>query len=135
MTDSNTPLPSLQEIYDDHRPYRMHRWHHYIPIYERHFARFRDRPIRILEIGVQYGGGLWMWSQYFHPESKIFGLDISPHCEYPKLPNVQVFIGDQADIKVLTGCGKTPDEPQYLAVTAALRTLRVVLNLPFSAAC
>jgi len=35
----------------------------------------------------------------------------------------------------LTGCGKTPDEPQYLAVTATLCTLPVVVNLPFSAAC
>jgi hypothetical protein len=30
---------------------------------------------------------------------------------------------------------KNPGEPQYLAVTVTLRTLLVVLKLPFSAAC
>ena len=48
--------PSLHELYAGERPYRMHRWDHYIPIYELHFARFRDQPIKLLEIGIQYGG-------------------------------------------------------------------------------
>ena len=30
--------PNLSEIYEGPRPYQMHRWHHYIPIYERHFS-------------------------------------------------------------------------------------------------
>jgi hypothetical protein len=98
-----TTRRSLQEIYDGARPYRMHRWHHYIPIYAQHFARFRDRPINLLEIGVQYGGGLHMWHEYFHPESKIFGVDINPHCAKPELPNVKVFIGDQANPGFLFG--------------------------------
>ena len=55
----------------------MHRWDHYIPIYERHFGRFRDRPIKMLEIGIQYGGGLYMWHRYFHPGSSIHGVDIN----------------------------------------------------------
>ena len=73
---NTTEAVSLREIYDGERPYRMHRWDHYIPIYERHFTRFRDRPINLLEIGIQYGGGLYMWQQYFHPGSRIHGVDI-----------------------------------------------------------
>jgi hypothetical protein len=30
---------------------------------------------------------------------------------------------------------KNPDDPQYFGVSGTLRTLLVVLNLPFSAAC
>jgi hypothetical protein len=88
---------SLQQIYDGPRPFGMHRWHHYIPIYERYFARFRDRPINMLEIGIQHGGGLHMWHQYFHPQSRIHGVDINPRCVVPDLPNVTATIGDQAD--------------------------------------
>lgn len=90
---------SLQEIYDGPRSYPMHRWHHYIPIYERYLARFRDRPINMLEIGIQHGGGLHMWHHYFHPESRIHGVDINPRCTVPDLPNVTATIGDQADPK------------------------------------
>lgn len=91
------PRP-LADIYrDPSRPYRMHRWDHYIPIYERHFSRFRGRPVNVLEIGVQEGGGLWMWHKYFHPESTIHGVDINPDCARPALPGVRVYIGDQAD--------------------------------------
>jgi hypothetical protein len=95
----NAPAPRpLADIYrDPSRPYRMHRWDHYIPIYERHFSRFRDRPVNVLEIGVQEGGGLWMWHKYFHPDSAIFGVDINPACARPDLTNVEVEIGDQAD--------------------------------------
>ena len=89
--------PSLPEIYEGARPYQMHRWHHYIPIYERHFTRFRDQPVNMLEIGVQYGGGLDMWHSYFHPASKIHGVDINPGCVVPQHGNIKVTIGDQAD--------------------------------------
>ena len=30
----------------------VHKWHHYIPLYDRYFAQFRGKPIRFLEIGV-----------------------------------------------------------------------------------
>jgi hypothetical protein len=89
--------PSLSELYEGPRPFQMHRWHHYIPIYERHFARFRNRPVNLLEIGVQGGGGLYMWHRYFHPQSAIHGVDINPDCVVPRFYNVRATIGDQAD--------------------------------------
>ncbi len=90
--------PRLSEIYHGPRPLAMHRWHHYIPIYERYFERFRDTPINMLEIGVQYGGGLHMWHRYFHPWSRIHGVDINPAAADLLIAmNVSVTIGDQAD--------------------------------------
>jgi hypothetical protein len=99
MLNTATPVvrPSLRELYTGERPYRMHRWDHYIPIYERHFGRFRDRPIRLLEIGIQYGGGLYMWHRYFHPASSIHGVDINPACIVPDCHNISYSIGDSAD--------------------------------------
>lgn len=91
--------PSLETIYASSRPWAMHRWHHYVEIYDRYFARYRHRPINMLEIGIQHGGGLHMWHRYFHPDSKIHGVDINPNCTVPTLPNVSATIGDQADPK------------------------------------
>jgi hypothetical protein len=75
----------------------LHKWFHYFDIYERHFERFRDRPIRMLEIGVFGGGSLKMWQSYFHPESTIVGIDIRAACKAYAGGNVHVMIGSQDD--------------------------------------
>lgn len=51
--------------------------HSYIAPYEKLLAPYRDLPITLLEIGVQKGASLEMWSQYFaHPDTRIIGVDI-----------------------------------------------------------
>ena len=59
----------------------VHKWHHYIPLYDRYFSRFRGKKIRFLEIGVSRGGSLQMWRKYFGADAIIFGIDIDPDCE------------------------------------------------------
>ena len=77
----------------------VHKWYHYFDVYEHHFARFRDRPIRMLEIGVFRGGSLHMWKRFFHPESTIVGIDIDPSCAVHDAADhdIHVRIGSQAD--------------------------------------
>lgn len=77
----------------------VHKWHHYFDIYTRHFQQYRDRPIRMLEIGVFRGGSLRMWKEFFHPESTIVGIDIDSSCKAHEIAdqNVYVRIGSQAD--------------------------------------
>ena len=77
----------------------VHKWHHYFELYSRHFERFRDRPIRMLEIGVFRGGSLRMWKEYFHADSTIVGIDIDKSCAAHELADQNVFvrIGSQAD--------------------------------------
>jgi hypothetical protein len=77
----------------------VHKWHHYFDIYSRHFERFRDRPIRMLEIGVFRGGSLRMWKEYFHPDSTIVGIDIDKSCAAHEIVDQDVYvrIGSQAD--------------------------------------
>jgi cephalosporin hydroxylase len=77
----------------------VHKWHHYFDIYTRHFERFRDRPIRMLEIGVFRGGSLRMWKDFFHPDSTIVGIDIDQSCAAHEIVDKSVYvrIGSQAD--------------------------------------
>jgi len=77
----------------------VHKWHHYFELYDRYFSKFRDRPIRMLEIGVFRGGSLRMWKEYFHPDSIIVGIDIDESCAAHEIADRNVFvrIGSQAD--------------------------------------
>jgi hypothetical protein len=81
----------------------VHKWHHYFDVYARHFGPYRDKPIRMLEIGVFRGGSLRMWKLYFHPESTIVGVDIDKSCKDHEIADRNVFvrIGSQADPEFL----------------------------------
>lgn len=79
----------------------VHKWLHYFPIYERHFARFRGRPITMLEIGVFHGGSLAMWSDYFGQQARIIGVDIDDRVTAFETGNVEICIGDQEDPEFL----------------------------------
>ncbi len=75
----------------------IHKWSHYFPIYERYFAQFRGRPVRMLEIGVDKGGSLMLWRRYFGEAARIFGIDINPSCAQFDGQAAQVRIGSQND--------------------------------------
>jgi len=46
--------------------------------YERIFAPFREHAVRLLEIGVAYGGSCELWSDFFsHPDARVIGLDLA----------------------------------------------------------
>jgi Methyltransferase domain len=75
----------------------IHKWRHYFEIYHRHFAKFRGQPVTVLEIGVESGGSLEMWKEYFAPDCHIHGLDVNPACKEYEDDRVTIHIGDQAD--------------------------------------
>jgi hypothetical protein len=76
----------------------VHKWHHYLPLYDRYFAPYRDRQgLRMLEIGVSLGGSLGLWRQYFGPSLTLFGIDILPSCARFDGVHGQVRIGSQDD--------------------------------------
>jgi SAM-dependent methyltransferase len=49
--------------------------HSYIEIYEKLFSPFQN-PVKLLEIGVNYGESMNLWRKYFHKDSTIIGVDI-----------------------------------------------------------
>ena len=80
---------------------RLHKWVHYFDIYERHFERFRGKSPTMIEIGVQGGGSLAMWKEYFGPGCQIVGVDINPQCKAHEAEGIEVFIGSQDDRSVI----------------------------------
>ncbi len=75
----------------------VQKWAHYFPVYERHFARFIDRPLLFVEIGCGEGGSLQLWKRYFGPLAQVVGLDIRPECASFEEPQIAVRVGDQSD--------------------------------------
>ena len=91
----------LAEIYENHEGLEAHKWHSYLPVYERYLDRFRGQPVRFLEIGVQYGGSLQIWRKYFGTEAQILGVDIHPLAGRDPRLQEPVRTGDQSDCEFL----------------------------------
>ncbi len=90
------------EIYFEENTGRLiHKWKHYFEIYDRHFSRFRNTDVHIVEFGVSQCGSLQMWKEYFGPDCQIYGIDINTHCKMLEEDQIKIFIGDQADRKFL----------------------------------
>jgi cephalosporin hydroxylase len=89
-------MKSLFEIFKEDIDRPSIKWHHYFEIYERHLSKYRNKNIKVLEIGVQDGGSLQMWKNYFGADSFIVGIDIDPYCEYEE-EQIVVEIGSQSD--------------------------------------
>ena len=71
-------LSRLAEIYKTDKGWK----HNYMPVYQQWFEPFRDKPVRLLEIGVggydkplQGGDSLRMWKSYFR-KGVITAIDI-----------------------------------------------------------
>jgi len=73
------------------------KWEPYFEIYERYLNKFRGQPVNLVEVGVQKGGSLEMWSDYFGDRVTITGIDVDPECANLKydVKNINVLIGDQ----------------------------------------
>ena len=94
------------ELYFTHNPGRLiHKWHHYFEIYDRHFSRFRDQPVCLIEFGVFHGGSLQMWKQYFGHQARLIGVDIDPRCKALEEEQITIVIGDQENRTFLRELG------------------------------
>jgi hypothetical protein len=89
-------MSRLFNIFESNCDKIIHKWEHYFPIYEKHFSKYRNRPLTLLEIGVAKGGSLQMWKKYFGPKATIVGIDINPECIFYE-DQINIEIGDQGD--------------------------------------
>ena len=99
-------------IHSANRP--VHKWDHYLNIYEKWFSKYRNKKFLMFEIGVMDGGSLDMWRNYFGPEATLVGIDIDPKCaERVSSPNV-VRIGSQDDPQFLRSLVKEFGPPDIV---------------------
>lgn len=75
--------------------------HNYTKVYEKYFEPLRNKPLRILEIGVLYGNSLKTWLEYFS-NATIIGVDISPQCWQSDNSRCIIVNGNQNDVNFLT---------------------------------
>ena len=87
----------FEQFFHNNKGNIINKWDHYFDIYERHFYKYQNRDIILLEIGVSNGGSLNMWSNYFGENTKIYGIDIDPRCKEFEKNNIEIFIGSQSD--------------------------------------
>lgn len=89
-------MKTLLDLYKSHTGKVSDKWAIYLREYDRLFAPYREQNISMLEIGIQNGGSLEIWSQYFPNAQKFVGCDINPDCA--KLtytdPRIAVIVGD-----------------------------------------
>ncbi|TDR95324.1 class I SAM-dependent methyltransferase [Enterovirga rhinocerotis] len=88
---------SLSEIVEGHAGRVLHKFAHYVPIYERHLSQFRGRRVTMVEIGVSHGGSLQMWKKWLGPQATLIGVDINPLCKQVEEEQINVRIGRQTD--------------------------------------
>ena len=94
-------MNELRDYFEQNDGNLIDKWDHYFEIYYDIFKNYADKPVVLLEIGVNHGGSLQMWKKFFHPESQIFGVDINPECKKYEDDNVEIFIGSQSDPEFL----------------------------------
>ena len=73
----------------------------YLDVYETYFEKFKNSPIKFLELGVRQGQSISMWRDYFENAKVIVGLDISPECKVFEQGNIKIEIGSQADPMII----------------------------------
>lgn len=73
-------LDSLKQLYSNNTGLVSDKWSIYLSEYDRLFSFRREDAISLMEIGVQNGGSLEIWSQYFPNARFIIGCDINPEC-------------------------------------------------------
>jgi hypothetical protein len=57
--------------------------HSYIPIYEKLFSEYRNKHIKLVEVGIFDGGSLYLWNQYF-TNATIIVVDSRKWTNYDK---------------------------------------------------
>lgn len=90
---------TLPQLYAEHTGKVSDKWSSYLIEYDRLFADYCQKAISLLEIGIQNGGSLEIWSKYFSNASALIGCDVNPDCARLSYDDsrIEVIIGDAND--------------------------------------
>lgn len=75
---------------------RIHKPYFYGKIFDELFSKYKDTNVSILEIGIDHGGCLQMWKEYFGTKASIYGIDyVESKCF--EEAQIKCFAGNQND--------------------------------------
>lgn len=86
---------SIDELAIQHGSDKSSLYHGFAEHYERYFEPLRARPVRLLEVGYQFGLGMKVWLDYFHSLARFAAVDCVDNqvgCEDPRF---SFAVGDQ----------------------------------------
>ena len=90
---------SYAEVFHNHKLNTSDKWENYLEIYDDTFQKFIGKSPNTLEIGVQNGGGLQIFSKYFI-NANVYGIDIDPKvCEQKLGKNITTYCFSATDVK------------------------------------
>lgn len=98
-------MKAFKDVFNSHNDRKVIKWSHYLDIYEKLFIPFKDKEIKLLELGVMYGGSLQLFKKYFE-KGHIYGIDIYKECLGYQEPRIQIDIGSSNDKPFLTNFAK-----------------------------
>jgi ubiquinone/menaquinone biosynthesis C-methylase UbiE len=87
---------SIKEIHTSKKGKVSDKWSSYLIYYDQLFSSIKNKNINLLEIGVQNGGSLETWAEYFTKGENFIGCDINQKCsalEY-KDKRIKLIIGN-----------------------------------------
>jgi len=92
-------MESLDTIFARYNTDKHKEFHNYTRQYDTLLDNFRDKPIKLLEIGVFNGGSIKAFRDVFKQSTCILGLDIDNRCKMYEDVNNSIFveIGDATD--------------------------------------
>jgi hypothetical protein len=104
-----TNLTELANKYGTDKGDKHFEKHNYTPTYDKLFHEYRDKPVKMLEIGVLDprfpGASIKMWKEYFS-QLDFTGFDINEDAKTLEQEGVKIFIGDQSNTDDLRKCGQ-----------------------------
>lgn len=104
-------LEPFAKVVSDHDGQVIDKWTGYLAVYDWLLKPYRDRPVSLLEIGVNNGGSLEVYAKYFDQAKILIGCDIDERCRQLDFADsrIKVVIGDatstatKAEINALSG--------------------------------
>lgn len=88
----------LSDLFFSHAGMISDKWEQYLSIYGAELQHLAGTDAHLLEVGVQNGGSMAIWADYFGPDARLVGLDIDPRIlELETPPHVELYVADATD--------------------------------------
>lgn len=105
--------PTLRELYARHHGKVSDKWDLYLDVYDAALAPWRPNPVTLVEVGVQNGGSLELWSRYFEAGRRFVGCDVDERVgalrfEDPRIRTVVAPINTPAAAKGIVAAAEGP---------------------------